>query len=219
MNAMRPLDAVISALFVGVFLVTTACGGGSSRGGGDDMASDGASGGDAADSSAACATLSPCGGDVVGTWAVSNACVVSTPPLSSCAAGTVSMSMQVSGTVTFRADGTYAVNTLAGITETLGMPASCLGGEDCATLQTSLLQGQSGVSSAVCSGAPSSACTCNEVFAPQRNTDSGTYTITGTSVTSPVIYPQTYCVQGDTIRWQDRNAFGIVFVVTATKQL
>jgi hypothetical protein len=60
---------------------------------------------------------------------------------------------------------------------------------------------------------------CTEVFAPQPNTDSGTYTVTGTSVMSPGACTQPYCVQGTTIRWQDMNAAGTVFVVTATKQL
>jgi hypothetical protein len=125
--------------------------------------------------------------------------------------------MLVSGSVTFRADGTDAVNTMLGTTEMLGVPASCLGGADCASLQTSLLQGQSGVSSAVCTAAPSSACTCTEVFAPQPNTTTGTYTITGTSLTPLGAYAEPYCVEGNTLRWQDMNSSGLVFVVTATK--
>jgi len=56
------------------------------------------------------------------------------------------------------------------------------------------------------------------VFAPQPNTDSGTYTIMGTSMLPAGAYAEPYCVQGDTIRWQDMNASGLVFVVTATKQ-
>jgi hypothetical protein len=216
--------------FVVVVSCTLACGSASSSDGdtrdaavgvgdgGQSLEAAESAAGDAANANGACATFSACGGDVVGTWVVSGACVVTAPPLASCAAGTVTMSMQVSGTVTFRADGTYAVNTMAGITEMLGVPASCLGGADCTSLQTSL-QGQSGVSSAVCSNAPSSACRCTEVFTPQPNTDSGTYTVTGTSVMSPGAYAQPYCVQGTTIRWQDMNASGSVFVVTATKQL
>lgn len=183
--------------------------------------SDGASPSDAApappgDGGGSCPALAPCGGNVVGTWTVQSGCVVTIPPVPSCPQATQRETMQVSGTVTFRADGTYSVSTVLGLTRTVGLPASCLGGTDCAGLQSSLAS-QSGVRSATCTAAAPSGCTCTEVFAPQPNNDTGTYATVGTSITSPSGPAEPYCVQGTALQWQDTNADGLVFAITATK--
>jgi hypothetical protein len=171
---------------------------------------------DVALSDAALCALSPCGGDVVGTWAISGGCVVSTAQISSCPTATVSMTIHPSGTVTFSADGTVSVNTMLGVEELITVPPTCLGGADCASMQASLL-GQPGVTSASCTGSAGTACVCHEVFAPGANTKSDTYALSGTSITSPSGSPEPYCVQGNTLRWQDKNAFGTTFVITAAR--
>jgi len=117
---------------------------------------------------------------VVGIWTVQSGCVATIPPVPSCRQATQRESMQVSGTVTFRADGTYSVSTVLGLTKTVDLPANCLGGADCAGLQSSLAS-QSGVTSATCTAAAPSGCTCTEVLAPQPNNDTGTYATAGTS--------------------------------------
>ena len=171
----------------------------------------------APDAATSCSAFVPCGGDVVGTWVIDRACVLSVPPISGCAQGIETVSMSVSGTVSFSADGTVAADTTLALQKELVLPASCLAGTDCASMQTALLS-QSGIVSASCVGDTTSAlCTCNEAFAPGRNTKSDPFTIAGTTLMSPGAYPEPYCVQGRTLQWQDQSADGLVFVVTAAK--
>ena len=103
----------------GVALLLVSCGGGSGQtdggGRGGSGAAGGASGhaGGTGGGSASCPTVSPCGGNIVGTWKVTQTCITETADLSKeCTGGagtsaSANITLMFSGTVTYNADGTY----------------------------------------------------------------------------------------------------------------
>jgi hypothetical protein len=163
-------------------------------------------------SSGSCGKVQPCGGDVVGNWRISGACLDSAA-LSmdigmACPGATINISLvNVSGSASFNADLTYTVTQSASFTAQETIPASCLtsGGLTltCAQLDQQLQQqiamDPSTFQSARCSG--SSSCTCTFTIAPQTSTDTGTYTTSGTTLSITSSDGSTssngYCVQGN----------------------
>ena len=122
-------------------------GGSSTSGGASGSQSGGASGsggsgsggapskGGSSGSSGACtasASVTPCGGVVAGTWTVTSACLSLSGQLDmqslfalSCPTGQVTGTLQVTGTWTAKADGTFVDNTTTTGTEQLSLPADC----------------------------------------------------------------------------------------------
>ena len=81
---------------------------------------------------ASCSNVTPCGGNVVGTWEVTSSClnIDGTVDISGlgvgCKSANVKGSLKVSGTWTAKADGTYADNTTTSGNETLELARECL---------------------------------------------------------------------------------------------
>jgi hypothetical protein len=180
-------------------------GGHAGSGAGGSGAGGSGSGGNGA--GASCGGLEPCGGNIVGTWVVSSSCINSAAlsstfqQSSGCATATASVSnLTNSGSLQFNSDMSYAITAFAqSFTLHVTVPTSCLGGQTCANFQTTL-QGNS--PTATCTG--STTCVC-DVPNSSSDTESGTYTISGTSVvtTSTAAGTSTvpYCVQGSTIHF------------------
>ena len=81
---------------------------------------------------AACLDLSPCGGDVLGTWQVSSSCLALSDTLDLSPVGAPGCSapvtgfLSVTGTFTANADGTYSDNTVTTGEEHFTLSPSCL---------------------------------------------------------------------------------------------
>ena len=79
-----------------------------------------------------CSNVVPCGGNAVGTWTVSSSCLNITGSLDltfaglNCPPAAVTGSLQVTGTWTANADGTYQDNTTTTGTEKFSLAPSCL---------------------------------------------------------------------------------------------
>ncbi len=106
--------------------------GGSAATGGSAGASGGATGGSGgAGGEALCSNVTPCGGELVGTWTVAASCLTATGEVDLsqsaifCTAPLVAGSLEVSGTWTARGDGTFLDET-----RTTGRHQLALG-EDC----------------------------------------------------------------------------------------
>ena len=136
------------------------------------------------DNNAACSAFTPCGGNVVGTWEVTDACLSGNLEFPGCPAATTSFEgLGATGTVTFNADmtGTSNITTRGSVKMTL--PASCLMGASCAQLDTAIksdpeLTGpDSDFSSASCSG--SGACTCTLTLKPSAMMSGGSWSTSG----------------------------------------
>ena len=177
-----------------------------------------------------CGEVAPCGGDVVGNWTVSDACIdpsqVDTSELDSikqsCAGFTYGTTVDVSGTAAFTTT-TYDVNIETTAVITMHFPKSCLGGVTCSAFEQLLGAYITGSDAAFsCTGSSDCNCTLTQA-APQM--ESGTYT---TSVSTLTMTPDDgsgasstpYCVQGSTfhlISLDDTDNTKIVADIVGTK--
>jgi hypothetical protein len=212
-------------VLVGVVSLVVSCGGGGGQTtdggtggthggtggtGGAGGAGKGGAGGQAAGtggSSASCANVAPCGGNIVGTWKVSQSCVTATEDFSSAGAGCTGaaavLGIAYGGSVTFKADQTYDFSTITA-TETVQehFPSGCSPfGLTCQQLgQTATDGGPSR-----CSTDTQGGCSCDSVMMLTSNNPAGTYAVSGstltTSSTSGMPSTSSFCVQGSLLYW------------------
>ena len=105
--------------------------GGTSSGSGGSN-STGGSGTGTGGGSSSCTNVTPCGGTATGTWTVKSSCLTISGDLDvqtlfflSCPTGHVSGTLQVTGTFTANANGTFTDATTTTGTEMLTLPAAC----------------------------------------------------------------------------------------------
>ena len=172
---------------------------------------------------ASCSNVTPCGGDVVGTWNVTLSCLTVGGELNlswlgvDCSSAPVTGSLQVSGTWTAYADGTYSDNTTTTGTESLEMLDRCLRVEGtcitCSRISAPL--SSVGFTSVECvdnaTGDPGECglgCTCSATVdqagglgvAPMFPSATGTYTVAGGTLTiTEGEQEYSYCVSGTTL--------------------
>jgi hypothetical protein len=199
-------------LFVGfasIFLVLLGCDGSSNGSGGH------------------CASFTPCGGALTGTWQITGTCFElpdAGSSTSSCGSTASTANLQYKGSFTFRSDGTYSIAVSMSGSSKVTYTAECLSsfGMSCEAISSSLGgAGDAGVSGS-CSSTSSGGCACAETINNVQSPEEGTYTTSGTTfVTTPSnssSSPTTadYCVQGNrlTIGVKDSSA---LIMITATK--
>jgi hypothetical protein len=168
---------------------------------------------------ATCTNVTPCGGDVVGTWNVTSSCLTVTGEMDVAGFGlgaecdaAVTGSIEVSGTWTANADGTYSDNTTTSGNHQIELSAACK--EVSGTTTTCERLGLSaipslGYASASCQDAASGGgCTCPATVyqtggigvAPMYPSASGSYTISGNVLTITAGEQEySYCVSGTTL--------------------
>jgi len=147
-----------------------------------------------------CLQVQPCGGNVVGTWSFLGAC--RTPAVlqnfndslqASCPGASISaLDIDISGTITYNPDLTYAANVTETIRATEIFPLSCLGFASCADVVSS-----NAGSTVSCTG--TTTCTCRVTGGPPM-IETGTYTTAGTDLTmaGPTSTDtDAYCVQNN----------------------
>jgi len=187
----------------GAFLFAIVVAGATSAGCGGGGGMTGTGGGSGGGS---CTSNASCGGNIVGTWTIVQACNAKVSKATTCGDETYTASDLVqTGTLTFRADGTATVmlrttGTLADV-----LPANCLtnSGMTCADREASfreLVQSGAGYTSASCAD-NGGTCECALGFDTTSNV-SGTYTTSGSTFTvlsSSDSDTQTYCVTGSTL--------------------
>jgi hypothetical protein len=172
-----------------------------------------------------------CGGNVVGTWSLSNACVSKfvNPGNMACPASTAQLSENVSGTIEFNQDGTFVTNANSTLNETLTVPASCLvdagATESCQQLQNAFNQPtDAGVPAAVasCTSASMGGCTCQLTDTLMGGGQKATYSTLGYRIGLGGAPPSPYCVQGNTLTIQTESSNGMPgsasITLIATKQ-
>ena len=173
----------------------------------------------APDSNAQCA-VTPCGGDVVGTWNLGSLCgfgALEQLPVAGCTGTSDTTGIQVSGTVTYDATGAYSsVLTLHGPIH-FAFPDSCIGdgsSASCEQLTQSiapLTQGEESVyESFTCSGGDT--CECVGQLRSITLSDTGTYVVSESGLMMTDDSGETvsakYCVTGSTLVVQDASAEG-----------
>jgi len=218
--AMKGVTLLLYVCSLAVVLAVSGCGGGGGASdGGPDAPGDGGPGGDSAPA-ATCGNVQPCGGDVVGNWMFVEECesAASVAAMESnfatmaaqswCVGQTlVGIEPQATGSLTFEAAGTYALDlTFSGYLD-INLPAQCLAGLSCeetgAGLQSQIDAGtyqMPNVSAITCSG--SSSCLCRATVGSSRS-ETGTYSVAGGVVAftadSGAINGKSYCVTGNAL--------------------
>ena len=196
-------NLAVAVLLVPVFVLPVACGGHSSNNnivGGPSC------------------TVAPCGGDIVGTWNPSEVCadksVFMTAFLSGlmgqCPGANVgSVNFAPTGSMVFGADMSYSITLSIAGSISVNVPSSCLGGQTCADLAAQLQSAFAGdptIQSVSCTG--STTCACPIVMSPDQTYETGTYTVSGsTLLTTPTgsttADSQQYCVKGTTVTFPE----------------
>ena len=151
-----------------------------------------------------------CGGDIVGVWEFAATCTLDGPrPEGFCSEQTVVSQTSVTGTYTFRADGTATFDgTFSGTVNDV-LPAACLVDPltTCTALDADVKQRVaepgSTYKSAACTAASSGGCACVWSF-ETTVTNSATYTTMGSTLTvtntsSGATGTSSYCVQGSSL--------------------
>lgn len=180
------------------------------------------SGGSGGSAAASCSNVAPCGGNVVGTWKVASSCLSVSGSVDiaglglGCSMATASGSLQVTGSWTASADGSYIDNTTTTGTEQLELAANCLNisgtTTDCAGV-TGPLEAV-GYSSVSCTPSASGGCSCmasvNKMggvgVVTADSPKSGNYKTGGNVITSDETRPYPYCVSGNTMTWTPQTA-------------
>ena len=154
--------------------------------------------------------VAPCGGDVVGNWTGSSACVdpatltvdILTPLKGACPDITLgAVDMTSTGTLAMGADMSFTGALAVMSTIDTHYPADCLGGKTCdylaGTLQATV--GINGVTSLTCAG--SGSCTCTTMQTIPIVNATGTWATSGTQLTFAGAPGGNgpYCVQGSTL--------------------
>jgi hypothetical protein len=169
-----------------------------------------------------CSSFTACGGNVVGTWNFTKACVTgaSNPLAMSCPSSTYSVSESLGGSVTFTAT-TYTSTTSGTANESFTIPSSCLNGATCDQLQMGLQQPDAGATGACTSS--SGGCSCTVTATAPSTSENGTYATSGNTITltpanGGTSNPAQYCVQGNTLLVEaeapDGGLGGTVIVAT-----
>jgi hypothetical protein len=163
-----------------------------------------------------CGQVQPCGGDVVGDWTIATSCQSGLQfAFSFCPDPTINPTgLATTGTFSLRADLTYTVATTAAGSLEIDFPASCIAsGSSCADLTPSVQSALAtmlgpGLQSVTCSG--TAACACTVFPVPSVTDGSGSYALSGSTVTTTPAdgsAPMTFdfCAQGQTLHLMTLN--------------
>jgi hypothetical protein len=182
---------------------------------------------------ASCGTAEPCGGDLVGTWGPGGSCVNRASlqarymsELGGACPGGTSVSIVnatsnwAKASRTFNADGSYVGTTTFSASVEILVPSACLVARGCADLDADFRAMVDPVTGIVgsCLNAET-ACACTIVQQQPTTSQSGTYTVSGTTLTttplggSPADMP--YCVSGSELHLITLGASGETTVAGA----
>lgn len=200
-------------------------GGGSGSIGASGSASSGAGNvAGTSNSGAACAAISACGGDLVGTWTIQHVCLMSSMMLAlsdGCAGATVNLSpVTATGTISFKADNTMASSGVISFQESANFPTSCYTEAEC-TAFAAALSTEDTISNADCSYDASTGCSCT-LTSTQPSMSTGTYQVQGTNVNimtvgSSKVGVDAFCVSGNTLSLYQANPNGVSASMVLTK--
>jgi hypothetical protein len=166
---------------------------------------------------ASCSNETPCGGDVVGTWAVAGSCL----PVSGqadmsgfglgCTAAPLNGALEVNGTFIARADGTFEDQTTTSGQSQIELPPECLNVSGTITTCDRLdgaLQAL-GYATVTCAESASGGCTCSANaqqmgslgFVTLETARRGTYSVADNVMTASARgqTQYSYCVSGTTL--------------------
>jgi hypothetical protein len=191
--------------------------------GGSNGSEDGLAEAGADDGGRICNTVSRCGGDLVGSWMVTDACLTLTRDLNSACTGAsaVTSVTMFTGTAAYTADLTYSRTSVSGATTHYIYPWVCLNGATCRQFGNTLMQ-VGMYDSVTCMTLDSGGCSCDASVLAASSTVTGTYTISdGVLATTHDGVTDTvdYCVDGGLMQQLPTVTDGIIAgSITLVKQ-
>lgn len=167
---------------------------------------------------ASCSNVSPCGGDVVGSWTVTSSCLgisgqvnLSTLGIG-CASAPITGTLHVTGGFTANANGTYVDTTTTTGEEVISLAAPCT--EVSGTFATCdglsrVLQSGLGYATVRCATVTDGGCTCTATVNSTGGigrvvplpAGRGSYVASGHAITLDGDARFAYCASGDTMTW------------------
>jgi hypothetical protein len=170
-----------------------------------------------------------CGGDVVGTWKVTNVCAeIAGSVIDLCPTAVAMLDLTLTGTATFKSDGTRSTDFSNKSTITYTLDAKCLDTitkgmppKACDVLSKpadpTMDQGPT-----TCTGDPTVGCTCVEDDPQKTEMKTGTYVIDGNMMTSTddadgKTTTAEFCVKGTGARFKQAEGLAVLTWI-ATKQ-
>lgn len=158
--------------------------------------------------------FSACGGDIVGTWAVTGVCAeIAEAVIDVCPNAVATLDITLTGTATFNADGTRSTDFTSENTITYTLDAQCLNTitmnmppATCDALSKEA-DPASGDGPTTCTGDPTVACTCVATNPETTEMKTGTYSIDGSTLVSKddtdnSMTVAQFCVKGTELRVQ-----------------
>ena len=163
-------------------------------------------------------SFEPCGGDVVGTWTAHGYCAGGQTGLEAwpeCDDAVITGDPDISGTITFLADGTFTRDTTVVGDVHTEYDADCLTAmlmgmmspEDYCALQDTIFQGSGPTIVGSCAWT-GGACKCDMTYNATFD-DGGAYTTAGTTITLTDGQPQPYCVAGTELKAEQDGSVSI----------
>ncbi len=147
--------------------------------------SEGGSGGVNVGGPTGCGQVQPCGGDPIGTWALTSGCVTATAlhdiaTDAECPGFSSDIDVfDVEGTLTFNADGTYAIDGFSSrVSMTYDIPVACTYGGSCES-QAGAIDSNGVLESVTCSG--TNLCHCSAT-ASVTDSRTGLFAVSGTNL-------------------------------------
>jgi hypothetical protein len=190
----------VLVLMIGCALSQVGCGDDAGGGGGAGTGSAGSGG------STTCEKVSACGGDLAGTWKMTQICVeqpgTSDDIKAICETAKLEINTTtVSGSLTYKPDMTFSQTTTLDATATLVLPASCLKSGSttytCPQLQEAFRK-DPGATMIECTSSSDGGCNCKNLVHEVTAND-GTYSASGSTVTLTTAKDKgtaEYCVKG-----------------------
>ena len=179
----------------------------------------GSSGGNNTFGGPAC-SVGPCGGNITGTWNVSDVCLsksilmmaLTQEVMGVCPSATVgNSSAPTTGSLVFNTDSSYSIDLAETVSLGMNLPISCFPGATCADLNTQFMQQATGdptVQSASCAG--TNPCICTITSTPMQISEAGSYSVSGSTLTTSPTTGATpsslsYCVKDQTLTFKDAS--------------
>ena len=167
---------------------------------------------DAAVTSGTCGKVQPCGGDLRGSWTLTESCVDLGTQSPTCPDERIaSWTPTLTGNWTFNADMTYSRSDTLSAVVVWTIPLSCVSAlaSSCADFEAQTRATLKPGETIACTG--TTTCSCTESVGPKIENDNGTYEVTGTNVayTSAVTGTTemgSYCVEGSRVHFVTLNA-------------
>jgi hypothetical protein len=150
-----------------------------------------------------CTAPAPCGGDPTGRWRVASGCVQLPPALAGCSGPILGGHGSLAGTLTLQG-GSFSTDVHSRLAPLIETPPAC---GACTQVET-MLRATWGSLSCSDDGA---GCRCS-ADESTHETESGTYTMAGTTLTLGGAATYSYCVQGTTLWLVASTGLAEVFV-------